>query len=340
MNQVKFETAKDAGFRMPAEWAPHARCWMAWPSRPELWGDILPATERGYATVANAIAQFEPVTMLVPHVALDVASDLCADGVDIFPADLDDSWTRDSGPNFVKRDDELAASIFHFNAWGGKYERYRKDAALGHRIAEHLCIPTFSSPLFLEGGAINVDGEGTLLTTESCVLNANRNPGISKQDAEYELCHALGVDKVIWLPGDPDDKETDGHVDGTACFVCPGVVMVEICPDTSSKRYEAIYENVRILEAATDANGRRLELIIIEEALAAKARSAIFAKSYVNFYIANGGIVIPGYGIDADAKAYEVVAKAFPDRDVVQIDINDIAIGGGGIHCITQQQPV
>ena len=151
----QLKTAKDAGFRMPAEWALHSRCWMAWPARLELWGDALPDTQRGYAAVANAIARFEPVTMLAPPFALDVANELCGDGIEILPADLDDSWTRDSGPNFIKHGDELAASIFQFNAWGGKYQRYRKDAELGHRIAEHLAIPTFTFALNLDSSTPN-----------------------------------------------------------------------------------------------------------------------------------------------------------------------------------------
>ena len=337
---TSFPTALEAGYRMPAEWEPHERTWMAFPSRAEIWGDGLAAAQRAYAGVANAILQFEPVTMLTPPAAEAAARELCDDGIEIMLVDLDDSWTRDSGPNFVTRDNaELAASVFHFNAWGGKYRQFRKDAALGHRLAEYLGIPTFSSPLFLEGGDINVDGEGTVLATESCVLNENRNPGITKAEAEYELCHALGVHKVIWLPGDPDDTETDGHVDGIACFVQPGVVMVGLCPDRGSERFAATEENLRALQSAEDAKGRELEIIVIEEAHEAERRSEIFCNSYVNFYLPNGGVVMPGYGIARDAQARATVAHAFPERKVVQVPVTDIAVLGGAVHCITQQQP-
>jgi len=325
---------------MPAEWMPHERCWMAWPCREELWGENLAATQRAYANVANAIGQFEPVTMLTPLAGVAAAQALCGEGVTVMAADLDDSWTRDSGPNFVKRDDgALAASVFHFNAWGGKYETYRKDAALGHRLAEYLGIPSFSSPLFMEGGGINVDGEGTLLTTEQCVLHPNRNPQLTKPEAEQVFCDALGVKKVLWLPGDPQDTETDGHVDGIACFIRPGVVLVEVCPEKNTVRYEAMQSNVSALEGATDAAGRELEIVVIEEAHEAESRSEIFAKSYINFYIANGGIVMPAFGIERDEVARAQIESLFPDRHVIQVNISDIALGGGGIHCITQQQP-
>jgi len=336
---MSFQSASEAGFRMPAEWERHSRCWMAWPCFEELWGVHLEGAQRGFADVARAIARFEPVTMLTQESALNEAADLCGESVDIVCCDLDDSWMRDIGPNFVKRGDELAASIFHFNCWGRKYPYYRKDAVVGHRVAESLSIRTFSSPIYMEGGGINVDGEGTVLTTEQCILNENRNPGLGRTEAERELCQALGAEKVIWLPGDPDDNETDGHVDGLACFVRPGVVLAELDPDTSSPRHEIHMRNIRALQDATDARGRELEIQLIEEASQVETDDERFCRSYINFYIANGGVVIPSYGIDADGRAREVVQACFPDHEVVQVDVNDIAYGGGGIHCITQQQP-
>jgi len=333
-------TAAAAGFHMPAEWEAHERCWMAWPCRVETWGDNLDATRRTYAEVANAVAGFEPVTMLALRRDVDNARRLCSENVSILPADIDDSWMRDTGPNFVRNDSgEIAASLFHFNAWGKKYASWGKDAAIGHRIAEFLGVRTFSTPIFMEGGGINVDGDGAVLTTEQCVLNDNRNPGLARDEAEQVFRDALGVAKVLWLPGDPDDTETDGHVDGIACFVEPGKVLVEICPDKATQRYDNMQANLHALRGATDARGRALEIVLIEEAYEAERRNEIFACSYINFYIANGGIVMPAFGIDRDADARQNVAALFPDREVVQVDVSDIAIGGGGIHCITQQQP-
>ena len=325
---------------MPAEWEAHERCWMAWPCRVETWGDNLDATRRTYAEVANAVGGFEPVTMLALRRDVDDARRLCSENVSILPADIDDSWLRDTGPNFVRNNSgEIAASLFHFNAWGKKYASWGKDAAIGHRIAEFLGVRTFSTPIFMEGGGINVDGDGTVLTTEQCVLNDNRNPGLARDEAEQVFRDALGVAKVLWMPGDPDDTETDGHVDGIACFVEPGKVLVEICPDAATQRYDNMQANVNALRGATDAKGRALEIVLIEEAYEAERRNEIFACSYINFYIANGGIVMPGFGIDRDADARQNVAALFPDREVGQVDVSDIAIGGGGIHCITQQQP-
>jgi agmatine deiminase len=324
---------------MPAEWAPHSRCWMAWPTREAIWGDYLQAAKEGYANIAGAIAQFEHVSLLTPSDFTDEAAVMCGPKIEIIPWELEDSWMRDIGPNFLKKDDETAVSVFHFNAWGRKYQKYRKDAALGHRMAEALGIRCFTSPIYMEGGGICTDGEGTLLTTEQCILNDNRNPGISKAEAEYELRHALGVEKVIWLPGDPGDDETDGHVDGLACFIRPGAVLVELDPDEGSERHEILMRNVRALEQATDARGRQLEIHYIGEANEMDSIGDRFCRSYINFYIANGGIVMPSYGIASDEQARAVLETCFPGRKIIQVDVKGVATGGGGIHCITQQQP-
>jgi len=333
------KTASNAGYRMPAEWAEHERCWMMWPYREGfVWHDIS-RTQQAYARVARTVRRFEPVTMLVCEDELENARSLCGEGIDFLVMPLDDSWARDAAPNFVKNDAKLAASIFHFNAWGQEYPEYRNDAAVGHRIAEHLAIPTFTANVFMEGGGINVDGEGTILTSESCILNENRNPGLTRTDAESILCEALGGKTVIWVPGDPQDLETDGHVDGIACFVRPGVVLCEVgCPDFPD-RYNDMQENLRALELARDANGNRLEIIPIGEAHDAEASSDRYCRSFINFYIANNGIVFPRYGTESDKAAQATIARAFPDHEIAAVDIEDIALGGGGIHCITQQQP-
>jgi len=341
MTPEAFPTAASAGFRMPAEWGPHERCWMAWPCRSEFWGENLPATKKTYAAVANAIAEFEPVTMLAPPGDTENCRQRCGGKVTVLPVELDDSWMRDNGPNFVLDNaGNLGASIFHFNAWGKKHEPWGKDAAVGHRIAEYLDVRTFSSTIYMEGGGINVDGEGTVLVTEQNVLNENRNPGLGKDEASQILGDALGVDTVVWCPGDPDDTETDGHIDGIACFVEPGRVLVEICPAEGTERYDNMQANLDAIRNATDSAGRKLRVEIIEEAYEADRRSNIFASSYINYYIANGAIVMPSFGIDRDGDARNTLSALYPDREIVQVDISDIAIGGGGIHCITQQQPV
>ena len=340
MSQVeKIQTPREAGYKMPAEWEPHERCWMQWPDRADfIWGDI-EKTEQAYARVAQTIRRFEALTMIVSPDSLCNAQEKCGGAIDYLLMDLDDSWARDSGPNFVKRGDELAASIFTFTAWGSKFPHIRNDAAVGHRIAEHLGVPTFTSNVVMEGGGINVDGEGTILTSESCILNENRNPGLTKAEAEQILCDSLGGEKVIWVPGDSDDKETDGHIDGIACFVRPGVVMCELGSPDDPERCRNLKENLSALEKETDAAGRKLEIITIVEAHEADAIGDRYCRSYVNFYIANGGIVFPSYGTDYDEIAVKTVQAAFPDREIATVDIQRISEGGGGIHCITQQQP-
>ncbi|MFN2165503.1 MAG: agmatine/peptidylarginine deiminase [Anaerolineae bacterium] len=344
MSRFKHISARAAGFRMPAEWEPHECCWMAWPASPAVWGEMLPRTQHAYAQVANAIAGFEPVRMLTPPAHVAQSRALCDSGVEIIDWDLDDAWMRDIGPNFVRNEQgEVAASIFHFNAWGRKYRRYRKDAALGHRMAEALGMRSFSAPLFMEGGGINTDGEGTLLTTEQCVLNENRNPDISREEAEHELCEALGMERVIWLRGDPADQETDGHVDGIACFTRPGVVLAEPDPSAApgTEHHDILQENQDILRNSVDARGRRLDVHLIQAGTQMEVVGDRFCRSYVNFYIANGGIVLPAYGVpDEDCQALEAVQGCFPEHTVVQVDVNAIAYGGGSIHCITQQQPL
>ncbi len=245
---------------------------------------------------------------------------------------------RDIGPSFVVNDaQELAGVCFRFNAWGEKYEHYEEDALFARRLLDRLQLPAITSELVAEGGGFSVDGEGTLLTTDSCFPNPNRNPYWGRDDIEAELRRQLGVDTVVWLPGDPLDKETDGHVDGLAVFAAPGRVVIATAGSADREPFfDTLHE---ALKGVTDAQGRRLELIEIPEASASVATGDRFCLSYVNFYIANGAVIAPGYGLESDAMACERLQSAFPDREVVIVPILSIAEGGGGIHCITQQQP-
>ena len=335
-------TPADLGFSMPAEWAPHAGCWMAWPKRADLWREYLEAAREDYVRVAQAIAGFEPVTLLADPEHADDARRRCGPSVNVVSMPIDDSWLRDSGPTVVVDPaGRRAAAAFTFNAWGGKYQPFDRDAALGVSLAALAGIPAYRSTLVVEGGGFLSDGEGTLITAETCVLNPNRNPGWTKAEADAELRAMLGIKKVIWLPGDATDTETDGHVDGYVAFVKPAAVLCEVVADPKDPRYAIMAENRRVLETETDARGRRFELLPIVEA----PRSAVprgqegYCRSYVNFYIANGAIIAPAYGIAEDASAALTLRRAYPGREVVLVALNDLFRGGGGIHCITQQQP-
>lgn len=342
-NMVR-NTPADLGFYMPAEWSLHSRCWLVWPTSHAQWNDLGQA-EKAYANVANTIAQFEPVTMVADPSNANSARAWCGANVDILELPADDSWMRDTGPSFLKHKQtgDIAGTAWRFNCWGGHTPIYQKDAQVAGRILNYLGLPTYRSSLTMEGGALHVDGEGTLVTTESVVLNSNRNWGMDKKQAEKELCRATGTEKVIWLPGDLKGETsdmTDGHVDGIMCFVKPGVVMFE--KDTSNESVIAKLEkeNRRALELAIDAQGRKLEIIDLEvDHCGIGENFDLFCSSYINFYLPNDGVVMPSYGVASDEKVRSILSEVFSDRKVVMVDINAIAPGGGGIHCITQQQP-
>ncbi len=332
----------DLGLSMPAEWAPHAGCWMAWPRRVELWKEHLAAAREDYLKVARAIARFEPVTLLADPKDVEEARRRCGDAIKVVSMPLDDSWLRDSGPTFlVDPAGGRAVAAFTFNAWGGKWQPHDQDAAVGGRVGALAGLPVHRSTLVVEGGGFLSDGEGTLITAETCVLNPNRNPGWTKAQADAELRAMLGVQKVIWLPGDVTDTGTDGHVDGFVAYVKPATVLCEVVADPVDPRYAIMAENRRVLETETDARGRRFTLYPILEA----PRSAVppgedgYCRSYVNFYIANDAVIAPAYDIAEDIAVFETLARAFPDRTIVPVPLGALFRGGGGIHCITQQEP-
>ena len=333
------ENPADFGFYMPGEFTPHTCCWMAWPSRAGEWGDAA-ETAQEYADVANAIARFEPVMMLTPPHRAAAARALLGKNVSVIEMPIDDSWARDSGPNFlINADGEVAGSKWQFNAWGKKYDPYDQDALMGSRILQHAGVKEFTSRMVAEGGSISVDGEGTIITTESCLLNPNRNPTWTRAEIEAELCRTLGAEKVIWLPGDVEETETDGHVDGVAAFIEPGRVLMEINPDKKDPHFYVGQENLAALRGQTDARGRKLEIEFIHEGPYHPDVWNKGCSSYINSYLANGGVVVPAYGYDRDPAAVETYQRLYPQRVITQVYIGQIALGGGGVHCITQQQP-
>ncbi|GGT19376.1 agmatine/peptidylarginine deiminase [Nonomuraea spiralis] len=327
--------------RMPAEWAEHDGCLMAWPTREELWRGGLEAARAEYAAVARAIAEFEPVTMVAAPGQGGTAERCCGLGVTVVEAPIDDSWLRDSGPIFVLGPDGSRAGVdFRFNAWGGKHTPWDSDSAISAVLLERLGVQRIGSPMILEGGAVTVDGEGTLITTEQCLLNPNRNPGLSREEIERELMDRLGVTKVIWLPwGGAEDLETDGHVDGVAVFTAPGTVLLSLPADPAHPDHARMRENRAVLERSRDARGRTLRVIELPQTAFTEVAGELVEVCYLNFYLANGGVVVPVAGLPGDEEALAVIAGAFPDRKVVGVPAATIAAGGGGVHCITQQIP-
>ncbi len=338
-------TPASLGFRMPAEWEPHERCIMGWPTelRHDVWGEHYLLAMASYAAVAHAIAEFELVLMLARPGEGAVARSYLGRDVEVVEMPIDDSWLRDSGPIFLTHPDgRLAMSDFVFNSWGERYLPYDNDAAVGARLAELFGVERFAAPMVLEGGSITVDGEGTLITTESCLLHPSRNPGLTKDEMAQVLKDFLGVEKVIWLIsglGLDEDPDTDGHVDGVGAFVGPGRVLLHMVRDPQHPDYENLLENRRRLET-TDAEGRTLEVVEFDW----RSRPVLIGdtpivETYINSYFANGALIVPTSGTADDEAGLELLQEIVPGHEVVGVPCPVIGYGGGGIHCITQQVP-
>ena len=355
-------TPRSDGFYMPGEFEPHAQTWMLWPERPDNWRNGAKPAQRAWVAVASAIAQFEPVTVGVNNDQYENARNLLPEDVRVIELSSNDAWARDCGPTFVVNDQGLVRLVdWRFNAWGGLYDGlyfpWDKDQLVARKIAEIEQVDRYSAPLVMEGGSIHVDGEGTVLTTEECLLSPGRNPELSREEIEGYLRDYLGVDKVLWLARGIDPEETNGHVDDVACFVRPGVVLAAVTDDKDDWRYELLQDNLAALEQATDAKGRRLHIETLpmpaimeftEEEVAGvdSAEGSIprlagdkTAASYLNFLIVNGGVVLPTFDDPNDSVAKATLEKVFPERQVVTVPGREIVLGGGNVHCITQQQP-
>ncbi|MBL8968768.1 MAG: agmatine deiminase family protein [Spirochaetaceae bacterium] len=339
-----FSAMADQGPRMPAEFSKHGRSWIAFRADPAIWGEEL-ATEVLYnlATIANTIVEYEPVTALVHPEDRDIAAYLLNPRIEILEREIDDLWIRDTGPVFVGGGAGGAAAIdFNFNGWGGKQVATR-DRLVAGAVGDHAAAKLRKSGFTLEGGGIEVDGQGTAILTESSILNANRNPGVSKKEMEKELKELLGLKKIIWLKGIAGKDITDAHVDFYARFIAPGVVVAALEPDQDSFDRAVTLENIAILRGERDANGDRLVVHVIENPATIREDFAgeEFAAGYVNFYVLNGAVLIPEFGDRRrDDAAMETYQRLFPDRIILQLNIDALASGGGGIHCATLQQPV
>lgn len=357
-------TPRADGFSMPAEWAPHSQTWMLWPERPDNWRLGGKPAQAAFAEVARAIAAFEPVTVGVSAAQYANASaQLDHPAIRVVEISSDDAWVRDTGPTFVTNGQGgLRGVDWTFNAWGGLqgglYSSWERDDQVAGKILALERCPRYRTEGFvLEGGAFHVDGEGTLITTEECLLNPNRNPHLQRHEVEQMLGEHLGVDCIIWLPRGLFNDETDGHVDNFCCFVRPGEVLLAWTDEADDPNHARCQAALAVLEQAVDAQGRsltvhRMPLPAPIHATAEECAGVLqvagsqprdptlrLAGSYINFLIVNGGIIAPAFDDPQDAAARRVLEGLFPERRVVLVPGREILLGGGNIHCITQQQP-
>jgi agmatine deiminase len=353
----------DDGFRMPGEFEPHMGCWMLWPQRGDTWRRGAGPAQKTFAAVADAISRFEPVTVGVSRDRFANARQMLHHRIRIVEMSSDDAWMRDTGPTFVVNDKTgvVRGIDWPFNAWGGLekglYFPWDQDDRVAAKVLETEGMDRYRAPLILEGGSIHVDGQGTLITTEACLLNPNRNPGLSKAQIEAHLKAFLNVDQIVWLPWGVANDETDGHVDNLCCFVRPGEVALTWTDDAQDPQHRISATALEILSVTTDARGRRLKVHKIHQPgplfmteteswdidlrPGSRPRKAgdRLAGSYINFYMANNAIVMPLFSDPHDPAAQQVMADLFPGRKIVGVQAREILLGGGNIHCITQQVP-
>jgi agmatine deiminase len=336
----------DLGYRWPAEWEPHGATWVAWPHNQETWPSKYAPIPDEFATFVRTIARYEPVEVLAGgETAMAAARQHLNDvpRVNLWAIPTNDAWCRDHGPTFLQSvDDQPAALVdWQYNAWGNKYPPFDLDAAVPAQIAEALSYRRYSASMIVEGGAIDGNGDGTILTTASCLLNDNRNPGKSRHDIEQVLHRHLGVEQVLWLPyGHLAGDDTDGHVDQLARFVEPARCLAAVTEDQDDEDFAGLRENVDFLRSCRDRRGRRLSVIELPLPSPKFFGEHRLPASYNNFYIANGLVVVPQFDDPADAVAIETLRAMFADRDVIGLSALDLVWGLGAFHCLTQQQPV
>jgi agmatine deiminase len=327
---------------MPAEFAPHEETLMCWPVNADVYGEQLSDAEHAHADVAKVIAQYEPVRMFAPTAVAERARELCGASVRVDEMGLNDSWCRDTGPTYVyDENDQRLAVDWIFNGWGQRFFPFDKDDALAGNIA-HLRGDRFiRMNMVFEGGALQVDGRGLGITTMQCLLHPNRNPSMSKQHIEQVLSDALGVSHLVWLPfGLSLDADTDGHIDNIAAMTPTGNVLIQGCSSEFEDDHMRTTINEKVARASHDASGRPLRVEVIPVLPFVETARGMKCAPYVNYYVANGCVVVPVTGHQADHDMLQMIEAMYPSRDVIGVPVGHIlALGGGGIHCITQQVP-
>ena len=362
MTRTLATTPATDGFRMPGEYAAHSGCWMLWPERPDNWREAARPAQLAFSAVAGAIARFEPVTVGASTTHYVTARGLLSQEVRVLEMSHDDAWMRDVGPTCVVNDRGAVRGVdWRFNAWGGLegglYFPWDQDELVAAKVLESERLDRYRAPVVNEGGAIHVDGQGTALVTEECLLSRNRNPTLDRAAVEWHLREYLGVSCIVWLGRGVFNDETGGHVDNLACFAQPGRVCLTWTDRRRDPQYAISRDAWERLHDARDARGRRLAVtklpmpgplalrrreaagIVAREGTRPRRAGARLAASYVNFYIANGGIIMPLLDARTDAAAARRLKRLFPGRRVVGVPAREILLGGGNIHCITQQIP-
>ena len=338
-------TPRELGYRMPAEWHPHAATWLSWPrpegiSFPDRYHEVLPTLGEMVRTLAphervNINVRNEEVETIARQTIGDVAN------VSYHRIRSYEPWCRDHGPIFVKHNHDIAIVDWGYNAWGGKYPPYDDDDAVPQRVAKLLELPIFSPGIVMEGGSFDVNGDGTLLTTEACLLNPNRNPHLDKKQIEQCLRDYLGVTNILWLGDGIAGDDTDGHVDDLARFVAPNTVLTVIEQDPQDDNYRPLQENLKRLQDMRDQDGRPLRIVELPMPGIIEYKGQRLPASYANFYIANSVVLLPTYRHQSmDTIAAQTLQQLFSDRRVVGIDSTNLIWGLGSFHCLTQQQPV
>ncbi|MDE2261533.1 MAG: agmatine deiminase [Gammaproteobacteria bacterium] len=360
---LREKTPAAEGYWMPAEFEQHDATWLLWPERTDNWRDGAGPAQQAVLKVAAAIRHFETVYLGVTPDNAQSVKEIAPPGVQVASIEYDDIWVRDTGPTFLVADqpDTLRSVQWRFNAWGGLYQPFARDLTIPREISSDAfgreMRDRYAAPIVLEGGAIHVDGQGTVMLTEECVLNPNRNPGMTREQAETVLRNYLGVNQFIWLGKGVFNDETSGHVDNLACFAGPGRVCLTWTDDKSDPQYAISLDAWERLNDTRDAQGRRLEVfkvpmpgplhmtaeeasgLVPSESMKRRHAGDRLAASYVNFYLANGGVIMPLLDPRTDEQAAAVLRRACPGRLIVGVPAREILLGGGGIHCITQQIP-
>jgi agmatine deiminase len=347
---MKGKSAATTGYRMPAEWSPHQATWFSWPHNEDTWTDHLPAVERILADAVAALTTGELVRINVRdsghgyHVEKLLAGKAPPDKVVLHQFPTNDSWCRDHGAIFVTRNPgdgpTLKALDFQYNAWGGKYPPFDLDNAIPQRMAEVLGTPLQAVTMVLEGGSIEVNGRGTLLTTEQCLLNPNRNPTLRREQIEAQLKEFLGVSQILWLGDGIAGDDTDGHIDDLTRFVAEDLVVTVVEQDPADENYAALKENRERLEGLKLADGRPLRVLELPMPAPLYRDGKRLPASYANFYVGNRVVLLPTFNCPADEEAAAILARCFPGRRIVSLDCRDVVVGLGTIHCLTQQVPV